>query len=182
MLIRMDDIREEGQSLTLDEAVEKFPQLAEMSGAGECVFTTPLHVSLRAMRVGEMVEVEGTVAAVVRLACSRCLQEFETPLDARFALTFAREVPRVTEEEGDEEVELEAEDLGLVLFTGDEIDLSDSIQEQVIMALPMRPLCREECRGLCPQCGADLNQVSCGCERPVSLGKFAALKDFKVDR
>ncbi len=182
MLLRMDDIREEGLALTLDEAVEKLPQLIQISGAGECVFTAPLHVSLRAMRVGEMVEVEGSVATVVRLVCSRCLQEFETPLESRFALTFAREVPRVTEEEGDEEVELEAEDLGLVIFSGDEIDLSDSIQEQVIMALPMRPLCREECRGLCPQCGADLNQATCGCAPPVSLGKFAALKDFKVDK
>jgi uncharacterized protein len=103
-------------------------------------------------------------------------------LSGRFALTFVRELPKVTDEAGDEEVELNAEEMGLILFHGEEIDLGEAIAEQVIMALPMHPLCQEECRGLCPQCGTNLNETDCGCERPAFNVKFAALKNIKMDK
>jgi uncharacterized protein len=89
----------------------------------------------------------------------------------------------VVEDPDAEEIELTADDLGLISFEGDEIDLVDGIQEQVIMALPFKPLCREGCRGLCPQCGADLNLGDCACsEPPVLEGKFSILKNFKVEK
>jgi len=180
--IRIEEIKEEGLALETEEAPEGFPAVAEIVEAGDCVFLSPLHTRLRLVRVGEMVEVEGSVESIVRLGCGRCLVDFEYPLVGRFALTFAHELPEITDEEGSEEVELSAEEMGLILFHGDEIDLGEAIAEQVIMALPMRPLCREECRGLCPQCGANLNETDCGCEKPVFNSKFAALKDLKLDK
>ena len=71
------------------------------------------------------------------------------------------------------EIELGAEEIGLILFHGEEIDLRDAVQEDVLMAVPMKTLCRPECKGLCPQCGADLNQGDCGCERKIINPKFA---------
>ena len=83
---------------------------------------------------------------------------------------------------GGEEVELSAEEMGLIPFAGEEIDLREALQEQFIMALPQRALCREACKGLCPHCGADLNRVSCGCEPPAFNSRFDALKSFKADK
>lgn len=182
MRIRIDQIKDEGLDLESEEAAAFYPTVAETAEAEGCIFVSPLQTRLRLVRVGEMIEVEGTVESRVRLACSRCLTEFEDPLAGRFALTFARELPEVTDEAGSEEVELNAEEMGLILFHGEEIDLGEAIAEQVIMALPMRPLCREECRGLCSQCGANLNEADCGCERPAFSIKFAALKDIKLDK
>lgn len=182
MRIRIDNIKDEPLELESEEAPETVPALAETAAEEGCTFVAPLQTRLRVIRVGEMVEVEGTVESQVRLACGRCLAEYDEPLLGRFALTYVREMPEVTGEDDGEEVELSAEDMGLTLFHGDEIDLGEAIAEQVIMALPMRPLCREDCRGLCPQCGASLNEGDCGCELPVFNPKFAALKELKPDK
>lgn len=128
-----------------------------------------------------MVEVEGTAETEVKLVCSRCLTEFAQPVTTRFALTFTEELPQF-EGEDEEEVELSAEDMGLSLFDGEEIDLRDAIAEQVIMSLPLRPLCSEGCKGLCQFCGADLNEGDCGCQPSPFNAKFDALKAFKVGK
>jgi len=182
LLIRIDEIKDDGLVLAREESSDVFPALAQIVASGECVFAAPLDISLKAYRVGEMVEVEGTVQTRVKLSCGRCLVEYEEPLVSRFALTFARELPEIGDESEEEEVELSAEEMGLILFSGDEIDLAEALAEQVIMALPMRPLCQPGCRGLCPQCGANLNEVDCGCVPPVFNPKFAALKDLKPEK
>jgi uncharacterized protein len=82
----------------------------------------------------------------------------------------------------EEEVELRVEDIGLIYFRGEEINLRDGIQEQVVMAFPLRFLCTEACKGLCTQCGADLNQGDCGCKVEPTTNKFAALKDLKLNK
>lgn len=182
MIIRIDDIYDEGLTLDFEEKPETFPTLTEITRAGECQFIAPLKIHLRAIRVQEIVEVEGKIETVVRLSCSRCLKEFEMPLVTPFAVAYTRQLPEVIDEFGEEEIELSAEESGLILFHGDEIDLRDGIQEEVVMALPLRPLCREDCKGLCPQCGADLNEGDCGCKRAAFNTRFAALKDFKVKK
>lgn len=182
MLIHIDEIKNEGLVLDFEESAEVFPVLQEMADTGECLFLEGIRIHLRAFKVHEMIEVEGRVATRVRLSCSRCLKDFDLPLEETFALTFSRRLPEVMEEAEEEGAELSAEDMGLILFHGDEIDLTDEIQQQVIMALPVRPLCSESCKGLCPRCGADLNEGECGCEREDFNIKFAALKDFKVEK
>ncbi|MEJ2698592.1 MAG: DUF177 domain-containing protein [Desulfuromonadales bacterium] len=179
MLVRVDDIKEDGLVLDFEENPSVFPILAETD---EAKFSAPVRAHLRLIRVDEMVEVEGRVETVVGLACSRCLKEFDRPLEARFALTFVRELPESIEEPEEEEVEISAEEMGLIPFQGDEIDLLEPIQEQLIMAIPYRPLCDLACKGLCPNCGADLNEAECGCEPPVFNSRFGVLKDFKPEK
>jgi len=182
LLIRIDEIKDDGLALEREAAADSFPALAEVEASGECVFAAPLAIALRVYRVGEMIEVEGAIQTRVRLACGRCLVEYDEPLASRFTLTFARELPDVSDDSEEGEIELSAEEMGLIPFSGDEIDLGDALAEQVLMALPMRPLCRTECRGLCPHCGANLNEVDCGCVSPVFNPKFAALKDLKPEK
>lgn len=179
MQIRLDDINESGLTREYAAAVADFPELCGLEQRGGVAFPEPIVIRVRVFRVNTMVEVEGVVTTSVRYACSRCLKDFTAPLDVDFALTYVRELPPVNDEESGEELELNAEDLGLELLTGEEIDLHEVIQEQVLLGLPLQPLCDDACRGLCPHCGADLNNTTCGCSGDGFGGKFAALKDWK---
>jgi uncharacterized protein len=125
--------------------------------------------------------VSGTVRAGVRFSCSRCLKNFETVLSENFSVTFHQE--RLPSDRDSEplEKELTADDVGLIHFRGETIDLHESVQEQIVMMLPQRPLCNESCKGLCAQCGADLNQGDCGCREPVFDDRLSILKNFKVN-
>jgi uncharacterized protein len=92
---------------------------------------------------------------------------------------FFREDSAAHHEEEDE-VELGEHDLISTCFSGDEIDLLPEIAEQVALEIPLKPLCSENCKGLCPVCGIDLNFGTCNCVIEQKQSKFAALKDFKV--
>jgi uncharacterized protein len=102
----------------------------------------------------------GTLRAALELPCSRCLEPIPLPIDASFDLRY---LP-MSANTGDQEQEVEAEDLGVAFYEGDVIDLGQLVREQFYLALPMKPLCRPECAGLCPECGANLNVARCGCE------------------
>jgi uncharacterized protein len=177
MRINVEDIGDSGVVLTFTEGVESFPSLLELSRSGECVFLMPLTIDLRIQLIGQLFVADGRFETRVRLSCSRCLADYDTPLAADFNLSFSREQPS-----RHAEVELGAEEIGLILFHGEEIDLHDAVQEEVLMAVPMKTLCRPDCKGLCPQCGADLNQGDCGCEKKNINPKFAVLKGLKLEK
>ena len=116
----------------------------------------------------------GRVEGEMELSCSRCLEPFRMPVAAEFDLRY---VPR-TENVGDEEQEVGEDDLTTAFYTDDQIDLGELIAEQFQLALPMKPLCSDDCRGLCPQCGTNLNTGSCDCHREWVDPRLAALKQF----
>jgi uncharacterized protein len=180
MRIRTQDLTEEKLSLRFEEPPETFPILAEMSDADVCQFLTPIKAALRAQQIGDIVEIEGNISTVVRLECGRCLQSFEMPLASQFALTYRQIDPVPESSDDDDEIELTADDMVLVHYQGEEINLEKEIQEQVVLAFPLRALCKPDCKGLCPKCGADLNTAACDCERSPSGGKFDALKNLKL--
>jgi uncharacterized protein len=116
------------------------------------------------------------VETTLRLACSRCLIEFQTVIDSPFTIFYIRAagVPL------DEDVELADEDLISATYDGDEIDFTQEIAEQILLAIPFKPLCSEDCRGLCPTCGAELNVAECACGQTHVNFKFTALKNLKI--
>jgi uncharacterized protein len=181
MRIRIEHIKAEGLTLKFEEKPEFFPVLSEIINQGECQFVAPIKTALKAIQVGDMIEVEGDIQTSVRLPCGRCLKASVNHLKSRFALTYVRRLPGTQEDTENDEIELSADEMGLIQFQGEEINLRDGIQEQVVMALPFRALCREDCKGLCFQCGADLNEGDCGCNRQAPSGKFAALKNLKLE-
>ena len=181
MRLFVEKIKEEGLTLDFEESYKAFPQLAEMVANGECSFSEPVSGSLRAQKVGDLIEVDGHVETTLRLGCSRCLKDFDLPVHSEFSVAFASELPEIPEDD-EEGLEVSAEEMGLNLYHGDVIELDSVIAEQVILALPVKPLCGGDCRGLCPKCGADLNEGDCGCEQKPFLDKFAALKDFTPEK
>ncbi|MDT8421130.1 MAG: DUF177 domain-containing protein [Desulfuromonadales bacterium] len=179
MRLELDEISAGGIVREYSIPAESFPELKELVDSGQMAFVTPVAFSLRLQRPGQMVELDGTLAVTIQEVCGRCLADLETRITSTFSLTFT---PRKEEESGgEEEVELEAEELGLIAYEGDAIDLSESLQEQVIISLPISPLCKEDCRGLCAECGTNLNETSCACEKKVFNNKFAALRKLKIE-
>jgi uncharacterized protein len=181
MHLRIEQIKENGLTLEFEEKPEVFPVLFEMTNQGECNFLAPIKTALRAIRIDDMIDVKGTINTLVRLPCGRCLKEYETPLKSQFDLTYVNRLPDFQEDEQADEVEISAVEMGLIYFEGEDINLQDRIQEQVIMALPARALCSENCKGLCTDCGKDLNAGDCGCNRQPPDNRFAALKNLKLD-
>ncbi len=181
MRLQIDKLREREIVIDVAEKADEFPALKEVEERGEGRFLAPVTGQVRAFWANGFVEVQGRIASEVALDCSRCLAPIRMPLSSDFVLTFSRETPTM-ENEGGEEIELSADEMGIVLFEGDEIDLREALQEQLMLELPLRPLCADGCQGLCPHCGANLNEGVCGCNPPVFNSKFAALKNFKPEK
>jgi uncharacterized protein len=178
--IRADIITTKPVEVRVDEPVESFPVLLQMQNDGECTFIGRVMGEITVEREFDHLKATGRVQVPVELACSRCLATYRAQIDSPFRIIFRKESTR--QGEVGEETELSDEDLIAATYSGDEIDLTHEIEEQVAMGVPLKPLCHEECKGLCPTCGADLNLADCSCSKePVNL-KFGALKDFKVSR
>jgi uncharacterized protein len=119
--------------------------------------------------------VAGHLTGEIELACSRCLEPFTLPVASDFDLRY---VPR-TENVGEGEREVEEDDLATAFYDNDQIDLTHLILEQFQLALPMKALCSDTCKGLCPQCGTNLNTGSCDCHPIWEDPRLAALKALK---
>jgi len=117
----------------------------------------------------------GTVRASLTLACSRCLEPFGLPVDAAFDLRY---LPASLEAAGDDQ-EIEDDDVDTSYYRDDQIDLAALVREQLYLSLPMKPLCQEACRGLCAQCGTNLNTASCHCAPVWDDPRLAPLKALK---
>lgn len=119
--------------------------------------------------------VAGRLTGDLEMTCSRCLEPFTLPIATDFDLRY---VPRV-DNTGDGEKEVEEDDLSTAFYDNDQIDLSHLIMEQFQLALPMKPLCTNACKGLCPQCGTNLNTGTCDCGQKWEDPRLAPLKAIK---
>ena len=181
MIIHLDELSGKIQTFTFEKRVKDFPVLAEISTTGDSVFTDPVDIRLGAKQMGELVAVEGRASSTVRLTCNRCLNEFETDLRAGFTLTYTRRPPEEHPPDDDEDMELQEQKIGLIPFAGEEIDLLTDVQSEIVMAIPMRPICSESCKGLCAQCGQNFNAGSCNCISRSGDPRLAVLKGLKID-
>lgn len=139
----------------------------------------PARVEGRASRKGEEVNVRGTLRADLVAPCDRCLRPVALPVEAEFDLDY---LPREAESRAGEETELLREDLDASVYEGEHLDVDDLVREQLLLALPTRLRCGEECRGLCPTCGADLNTETCACAEKEVDPRWAALAGWKQER
>ena len=181
LILHVEQIKGKEFSHEFEENPRVFPIIAEMIKNRQCEFLKPFNIHLKAFSVREIFEVQGTLKTSIRLPCSRCLKDFDAPLASDFELSYTKEIPGLMDVFDEEEIELKVEEIGMFYFKGEEIDLQQGIQEQVVMAMPLQPLCDKNCKGLCPRCGSDLNLGDCGCEHEPGANKFAALKNLKLD-
>lgn len=189
MVVQVEQIREGG--LTLTEPLAK-PFLAEvLAEATQEGFRPYAGATLRAslLRTSGGVLVEGSVDIPVTAPCKRCATEVELTVPVRFVLNLvpAESKRERAAEEGADESEAESSgsfelaQADLDTYHGKTIDLDPILREQVLLALPMHAVCREDCRGLCGMCGQNLNEAACGCENRRVDPRLAALKNIKLN-
>ncbi|HEY6000063.1 MAG TPA: DUF177 domain-containing protein [bacterium] len=138
----------------------------------------PIHARFDVQRLGGEIGVAGSVRAVVRLECSRCLTPFDFPVDADVEVTFVP--PGAVAPDGEHQHELSADELEVEPLVQGGADLRGVIAEQIHLALPLKPLCSEDCRGVCPRCGKDVAGGPCGCAPPPGDPRWEALKKLTV--
>lgn len=177
--IHIGSILENGLDLVQTIAADRLPLLNEIPGDDRIVFDHPIQARIRATRFGDTVGLQGTLSTLVRIPCCRCLKPFDLSIDTEFNATAIPRndaLPSGTEEK--EEIELGPEEMDVIHYSGDNIDLDMEVAQQIIMAIPIKPLCRESCEGLCSRCGIDLNTSTCQCDQKSKESPFAALKTF----
>ena len=125
-------------------------------GLPEGVWPGPIRTELSLDKANEQVTVRGAVHAQARLDCARCLRTFELPVDAELVVYADRSGVSRRADEDDLE-----RDHYMKFHDGRQLDLSDEVREALLLEVPITPRCREECRGLCSRCGADLNEGPC---------------------
>jgi len=129
-------------------------------------FEGPITVCGFVTDVGSSYRLQGVVACDKSFICDRCLGHFVEKQKHSFSEDFQRK-----DEDGEE-------DAAVNYFSGDAIDIADLVRDTVLAAQPLNNICRPDCRGLCPQCGADLNLGDCGCDRLVIDPRLAALQQL----
>lgn len=165
MKIAISEIPQEGLDVALQETIKADD------------FVSPVEAGLRIEKAGTEVLVKGDLKAHVKLQCSRCLKDFERVISVPVDVGYHP----VEELKGEEAHELSSEELDMGFYSGEELDLLDLIKEQVMLNLPMKPLCTDLCKGICPQCGADLNTGTCGCDAKAIDPRLAVLKNLLKD-
>ena len=120
--------------------------------------------------------IDGTVETAIAFRCSRCTRECHRPFSSRFGLSYA---PQPDWGVTGAEIELKYEEMEVGYYDGVAFDVNAMVLEQIELAIPMKFVCREDCQGLCDQCGADLNEGACRCSREEPDSRLSVLLDFR---
>lgn len=159
MLYRFNEISEEGLSLTLPLSADwlkaECPDLDARPAREGLTFRGQLS------RQGDDAFLRGTLSGVFDCTCSRCLEPARLPLRIPIQVAFVSKDDRDAAK-GDEDDEGD-DDLDVAHFDGDAIDIGPQLREQILLTMPINPICRETCAGLCPYCGGNRNEVPCDC-------------------
>jgi uncharacterized protein len=158
LLVDVATIPEEG----LELSEELTPASLALGAAEEVALEPGARFACRVERGDEgSVHVKGRLQARLKVDCGRCLEAFPVSLDNAPEVFF---LPHREGDEREDEVELSEREMVIAYYRGRTIDLAEMLREELILAVPMRRLCREDCRGLCPLCGANRNRAGCDCE------------------
>jgi uncharacterized protein len=133
--------------------------------------------SASAERAGDEIRVAGSLNTSLELACSRCLEPARVTINKPFDLFFRQRDEEMFDE--DEEIELTELETKTAFFTGTQLAISDILREQILLALPMKALCTIDCKGLCPQCGMNLNSGTCNCPKENFNPRMDTLLEIK---
>lgn len=137
----------------------------------------PLVTRVNAEAIEGQIRIDGELHTRLEMVCARCLEPVVEEVSRDFDL-FYRPLKSMTEAE---EERLKLDDTEIAFFEGDGLFLTDVLAEQVLLAVPMKAICRSDCRGLCPHCGANLNTDECRCETHAGDSRLAPLARLKQD-
>ncbi len=180
MQILVENISSSPTAVQFDEDAQTLNRfLSHRPGrdGGEYRLTSPLRVALHHMRSGEDLLFDGMLNGDLAGQCARCLDEFPLSLSRPFSWVL---LPADPQGALGRETELNQEDLAASFYSGDSVDVSLLVREQFFLSLPSSPLCQETCKGLCEQCGVNLNSEACSCPSGWTDLRLAALATLRL--
>jgi len=137
----------------------------------------PLEVTATAELLEQQIRIEGNLETRIEMSCARCLEPVVEDVNRAFDLFYS---PAVKDAKPGED-QLRDDDTEVGFYEGQGLFLADVLKEQVLLALPVKVICQSDCRGLCPNCGANLNHEECRCETHASDARLAPLARLKQD-
>ena len=165
MLLDLKTLGESGVHLE-----RTYPPLA-FEATDEFIVGKPVELVCEVEKIRDWYQLAGHLSTRLRVQCCRCGEGCDTDLDVAFDLRYVSEALST----GTNDAEIDNEDLTVAFYRDDQIDLRQLISEQFYLGLPMKPLCQEDCRGLCAACGKNLNFADCGCSVEWRDPRLAAL-------
>ncbi len=180
MLISLQYLRLHDNQMEFDEEFEP----GNIDLGSEATQVAPVKSSGRATLVPEHdgrggvlndIRVVGKLATKLEFPCARCLEAVPYDVNRTFELLYRPQSVNF----GPDEREMQDKDAEIAFYDGDGVELKDILREQILLAVPIKTVCREECKGLCPQCGKNLNAGECQCEHDTGDPRWDALKDLR---
>lgn len=171
MLIDIDKIPKEGLKIARDFEFLNVDLVEE-----NAVFLQPTHADVAIKKIGDEIWIKGRITTCLSFVCSRCLAPFEFPVDSKFDLIY------LPEEFDEIKEELEDEDLNKLFYYKQHFDLREVILEQLNLTFPFRPLCSENCQGICAVCGRTIKDGKCACVGKETDARLQKLKIFMREK
>ena len=124
----------------------------------------PVDLKIQVTKDAQKVRLTGRLQTTLEVTCSRCLEPIQVPVDASLDQMFLPEGAQIVSASDDEDDDGQEADAGVSFYKDETIDLGELMRDEFYLALPMKPLCRADCKGLCPECGANWNRETCTCK------------------
>lgn len=169
MQFRLQELLAKGQTETVNVQLDVTELFRNRS---DVISTGPLHIQLTVKPEDDIVVVDGNLEIDMELACSRCLESTQT----HSSIPFAEQFKPVSSDELASSDEDEESDV--IEIATDRLDLQPYVEEYVLLFMPFAPLCKPDCKGLCSQCGSNLNENQCTCSNERIDPRLESLKDF----
>lgn len=157
MLILVQEVPTVGREYDFNIPASELNQSGEMEP--DCKVLKSVHFTGTAYRSGLEVRITGNLSTCIEVSCHRCLASFPFNIDTQVELFYQPSPPFNPKDDR----EINIHELGILHYENNAIDLSQAIHDTIILEIPMKILCKEDCRGLCSRCGQNLNQQSCSC-------------------
>ena len=174
MKITVNEIPQSPKDISFSERIEELNLIHTEGKVRDFSFPPFLDVNLVYYRSGQEIFFQGSFGGTVEGCCSRCLKSYRFPIEKTFDFVLTPDPPSTKSKE------LNRDEMGLSFYTSEEINLSPFIREQVLLALPTRPLCEDGCRGLCAGCGVNLNDETCLCAFSPGDSRMAFFRTLKL--
>ena len=172
MIFKIEEISDKGLEFNLLAAKEQFK-----INQPDCSLSSNVKVNGKLTRIEKDIYFAGHLQASLQVECTRCLKPFLLLVKNKVQVHF---IPRVKEKSSGAEVEIKETDIEQEIYKDDRVDLSAPIRDNILLDVPLIRLCGEGCKGICPECGNDLNNNHCECQREEEIDpRFAVLKSLK---
>jgi len=188
LILNVDALEEANQPFEADLPREFLDEVLRAEPATEFHAAGAAHLAGRATKLGRKVLVQAKATVPLKGQCRRCLKpvSLDEQIDLIRSYVPADQIRAQHEHRGDTDdargASVDPETADEESYEGKEIDLKPAVREQVLLQIPGSPLCREDCKGLCPRCGKDLNEGDCGCDRAVLDPRWAVLKGLQLEK